>query len=458
MYVSIATTHAPATDLGFLLMKHPERVHEVELAFGKAIVFYPEATVDRCEAVLVLDVDPIGLVRGRGSADGLLDAYVNDRPYAASSLLSVALNRVFRTAMTANSRERPELAAAEIPLAIEVTPLAAPGGERMVRSLFEPLGWQTSFEPVEVHGRASRYGRLRLTGTKRLADALGHVYVLIPVLDADKHYWVGEDEVDKLVERGKSWLPAHPQREMIARRYLRHQRSLARMALARLAPEEIEAEEPDGAVPPTTEDNIEAPIRLNDARLDAVLAALAESGATSVADLGCGEGKLLARLVRDRRFTRLVGLDACTRSLERATQRLKLNLAGGPSVERVRLLHGALTYRDERWHGVDAAVLIEVIEHLDPERIPALARVVFKEGRPRTVIVTTPNADYNALFPNLPPGQFRHEDHRFEWNRREFRSWCESCASRYSYSFALSEIGTADETLGAPTQMAVFRT
>src|ERR1044071_6273607 len=129
MFVSIATTHRPATDLGFLLMKHPERAHLFDLNFGKAHVFFPEANAERCEAALALEVDTVGLVRGKGHGEGLLDRYVNDRPYAASSFLSVALNRAFRTAMNGESRERAELAATPIPLEVRVTPLPARGGE-----------------------------------------------------------------------------------------------------------------------------------------------------------------------------------------------------------------------------------------------------------------------------------------------------------------------------------------
>lgn len=145
MFVSIATTHRPATDLGFLLMKHPDRVFAQELAFGRCAVFFPQATPERCEAVLALDIDPVGLVRGRGG-EGLADAYVNDGPYAASSFLSVALNRAFRTAMTGVSRDRPELAAAPIPLEIRVSPLPLRGPDTLLTELFEPLGWQVAAE------------------------------------------------------------------------------------------------------------------------------------------------------------------------------------------------------------------------------------------------------------------------------------------------------------------------
>jgi 3' terminal RNA ribose 2'-O-methyltransferase Hen1 len=457
MFLSIITTHRPATDLGFLLMKHPDRVHETDLPFGKSVVFYPEATEDRCEAVLSLVIDPIALVRGRGEGNGLLGQYVNDRPYSANSFLSVALNKTLRTAMTGVSKERPELAAMPIALEVHICPLPAQGGLALIRSLFEPLGWTVTADRIVEGGRASRFWSVRMSGIQRVADALSHLYVLIPVLDDDKHYWVGADEVDKLLSKGGAWLAGHPEKDLIALRYLKHRRSLSREALARLAPEEAyDAIPATGASAETPERSLEAPFRLNDVRLDAVTEALAAAGATRVADLGCGEGNLLVRLVRDRRFQHLIGIDASVRSLERASDRLKIGEPGGPSDDRVKLLHGALTYRDERWHDVHAAALVEVIEHFDPDRLPALASIVFGMARPKIVVVTTPNAEYNCLFPNLAAGALRHPDHRFEWSRAEFRAWSGGICDAYGYKAVHSDIGAVHDVHGAPTQMALF--
>ena len=457
MFLSIATTHQPATDLGFLLHKHPGRAHETELPFGNAHVFYPEVSEARCEAALVLDIDPVALVRGKGRGEGLLDQYVNDRPYAASSFLSVAIARALRTAMSGTSRERPELAEQAIPLEVTLTPLPARGGPDLVRALFAPLGWTVEVEAVPgVGAEASRYVTLRLAGTARLRDLLNHLYVLIPVLDDDKHYWVGEDEIAKLMKRGEGWLEGHPSRDLIVERYLIHRRALTREALERLAPEtRDEAVEP-AARRPAPEEALEAPLRLNDERLAAVAEALRASGAKAIADLGCGEGKLLARLVREHWVERLIGVDAAARDLEWAAKRLKLHVAGGPPEGRVTLLHGSVTYRDSRWEEVDAAALVEVIEHLDLDRLPALEKVVFGAARPATVVVTTPNAEYNALFPNLAAGAFRHPDHRFEWTRAQFRAWASAIEATYGYTAAFDDIGKTDDALGAPTQMAVF--
>jgi 3' terminal RNA ribose 2'-O-methyltransferase Hen1 len=292
-----------------------------------------------------------------------------------------------------------------------------------------------------------------------VADALTHLFVLIPVLDDDKHYWVGDDEVEKLLDKGKEWLAKHPAKELIAQRYLKNRRALARAALARLAPEaeEDETEEGTEEARAAGEVALEKPIRLNDQRIDAVKAALDAAGATTVADLGCGEGKLLGILRRERRFTKIVGLDASMTSLQRANQKLGLDKAAGTAVERLQLLHGALTYRDDRLKGFDAATLVEVIEHLDADRLPALAEAVFGHARPRLVIVTTPNCEFNATFPNMAPGAMRHPDHRFEWTRAEFRAWVKSIEEAYGYEATLSDIGEAHPDFGPPTQAASFR-
>jgi 3' terminal RNA ribose 2'-O-methyltransferase Hen1 len=292
----------------------------------------------------------------------------------------------------------------------------------------------------------------------RLRDLLGHLYVLVPVLDDQKHYWVGEDELQKLLRHGQAWLAAHPARETIARRYLKHRRGLAREALARLTIEEQPDPEAAEAAGDAEEAAVEEPLRLNDQRLAAVAAQLKASGATGVLDLGCGEGNLLRLLRADPQFTELVGVDVSHRSLEIASERLRLDRVSDRERERIRLLHGSLTYRDRRLEGFPSAAVVEVIEHLDPSRVAAFTRVLFGHTRPGTIVLTTPNAEYNATWPglNLPAGRFRHRDHRFEWTRAEFRAWAAGAASQFGYTVAFHPIGPEDPALGPPTQMAVF--
>ena len=465
MLLTIATTHRPATDLGFLLHKNPARAQAFDLAFGKAYVFYPEASEARCEAALLLDVDPVGLVRGSGAnRHGLLAEYVSDRPYVASSFLSVAIARVFGSALGGRSKERPDLAATPLPLVATVAALPCRGGEAAVRRLFEPLGYCVRVEPPAGEGETdgdgpaapSRYRNVSLEARLPLRDLLAHLYVLIPVLDNDKHYWVGEAEVEKLIARGGDWLAAHPERAFITRRYLKRQPRLATEALRRLADEEDDAADAEAAPGRDREQTLEAPARLNDQRMAAVVAALRGTGAADVVDLGCGEGRLIKALLPHAQFVRIVGVDASLRTLEIAARRLKLARLPDAERGRVTLLHGALTYRDRRLEGFGAAALVEVIEHLERDRLRALEHALFRFAKPKTVVVTTPNREYNVLFPGLPADRLRHPDHRFEWTRAEFAAWADGVAEAWNYAVAYQPIGEVDATHGPPTQMAVF--
>jgi 3' terminal RNA ribose 2'-O-methyltransferase Hen1 len=459
MLLTITTTYRPATDLGFLLAKNPARAHEFELRFGKAHVFYPEASEERCTAALLLDIDPVRLVRGSVAGDsGPLDQYVNDRPYVASSFLSVAIAEVFGSALNARSRERPELAQGPIPLEARLAAVPARGGEQLLRRLFEPLGYSVGVRGYPLDPRfpawgESSYFTVALEQTCRLADLLTHLYVLVPVLDAEKHYWVGDDEVEKLLRRGAGWLSGHPERELITSRYLKR-RHLVHAALARLAEED--APDPDATEEQHAQEEaaVERRLSLHEQRLGAVAAVLKQHGARRVLDLGCGEGRLIRALLADRQFEHILGMDVAYRPLEHARQRLERL----PAMQRARvsLIQGSLTYRDERLAGYDAAAVVEVVEHLDTARLAAFERVLFEFARPGLVVLTTPNVEYNVRFETLPAGTMRHKDHRFEWSRAELQAWAARVAERHGYRVRFLPVGPEDAEVGAPSQMAVF--
>lgn len=461
MLLTITTTHQPASDLCYLLAKHPDRCQTFDLAFGKAHVFYPEVSEERCTAALLLDLDPVGLVRGRTTGAATLGQYVNDRPYVASSFLSVAIAQVLRSALGGRSNDRPEIAETPIPLEALVEPLPVRGGETLLRKLFEPLGYEieatrhTLDEAFPDWGE-SPYFTLSLKGTVRLQDLLSHLYVLIPVLDHEKHYWVGKAEMEKLLAKGERWLADHPERDQIARRYLYRQPRLAREALARLVDEDgVDPDEAD-VNHARQEETLEEKLSLDEQRRGVVLAALKEAGARRVIDLGCGEGKLLRDLLEDRHFQQIVGVDVSPRALEYAERRMRFDRMPAMKRERIKLIQGSLTYRDKRFAGFDGACLVEVIEHMDLPRLGQLERVVFEFARPGTVIVTTPNRQYNVLFEGLPAGKSRHADHRFEWTRAEFRNWARRVADEHGYTVHFLPIGDQHVEHGSPTQMGVF--
>jgi 3' terminal RNA ribose 2'-O-methyltransferase Hen1 len=480
--LTLSTAAEGATDLGYLLHKHPGRVQEFEQSFGVAHVFYPEATDDRCTVALLLEVDPVALVRGKGQRDAgfSLAQYVNDRPYAASSMLAVALGRVFRTALAARCEARPELVDRAWPLEVHVPAVPCRGGAAVAERFFGPLGWQVDATPIPLDPEVpawgdSRYVDLRLTGSMRVADALSHLYVLLPTLDAAKHYWVGSDEVDKLVRAGGAWLAGHPARDEIARRYLAHRTTLAASAIARLAevddatpealddavPDEGGVEEaaggaPDGGAAPTSGVAGTPSVPLARLRREAILAVLRDAGARSVVDLGCGEGELLSLLLAEG-FERLLGVDVSPRALGVAARRLHLDTLPDRLRSRIDLVQSSVTYTDARVAGFDAAVLSEVVEHVDPPRLAALERAVLGAAAPATVVVTTPNAEHNVRYPTLAAGAMRHHDHRFEWTRAEFAAWAGAAAERYGYAVELRPVGVDDPEVGPPTQLAVLR-
>ena len=445
MLLQLTTTHQPATDLGFLLAKNPTRVQKFDISCGAAHVFYPIAQENQCTAALLLEIDPVGLVRGKNGGEGLLDAYVNDRPYAATSFLSVAIAQVLRSALNGDCKEKPELAQSEIPLQIQIE--SVPASAQTLQKLFAPLDYE-----IEVEAIGARHSRLILRKTARLSEILSHIYVLLPVLDAEKHYYIADDEVDKLLRRGAGWLEAHPERDWIVSRYLKRKKHLIRLALERLSPpqdEETDAHEEEIAV--------EKPLSLHQIRIQTVAQTLKESGARSVLDLGCGEGRLLRELLADSQFERIVGLDVSHRALDIAQEKLRLDRLPERQAARLNLIHGALTYRDERLKGFDAVALVEVIEHLDPARLRAFERVVWEFARPKTIVLTTPNAEFNVHWPSLPAGKLRHRDHRFEWTRAQFAQWAQKVAEKFGYEAELSPLGPQENEIGAPSQMAVFR-
>jgi 3' terminal RNA ribose 2'-O-methyltransferase Hen1 len=461
MLLSISTNRPNASELGFLLHKHPDRVQTFELSFGKCHVFYPESSETKCTMAMLLDIDSVAMARNKGNKkqNFALAGYVNDRPFVASSFMSTAISKVLGSAMSGQCKSHPKLAEEAIPLEVTINVLPVRGGESFLRSMFEPLGYTVSTDRLPLDEQFPQWGdshyfSVRLETTTTVASVLSHLYVLIPVFDNQKHYFVSKDELDKLLDKGKGWLDSHPEMETIVRRYLKFMPSVARQAIAQLS--EATESDDDSESKVDAEVAFEKKIRLHDARLDTVTEQLVNTGATRVIDLGCGEGKLLKRLIKNWQFKEIVGVDVSVRTLEIASKRLRLDELPSFQSERVKLMHGSLLYRDSRFGEFDAAALVEVIEHLDPPRLSAMERVVFRHALPKVVIVTTPNADYNAMWPDLPAGKFRHADHRFEWTRAEFKGWVDSICERFGYTAEIAPVGPLDEKLGAPTQMATF--
>lgn len=462
MLLNITTTHKPATDLGYLLHKHPDKLQSIDLSIGKAHVFYPENSEEKTTASLLLDIDPIDMVRGGRNLSWKgfsLGQYVNDRPYVASSFMSVAIAKAFSTAMNGTCNKKPELVNIKMPFEVNISVLPAPkGGEMLIRKMFEPLGYQVEVERHVLDEKfvdwgESKYYSVKLKHIIALHELLSHLYVMIPALDNDKHYYISENETEKLLEKGKGWLAGHPEKEQITKRYLLNLRSLSRKALKQLN-DDSETEE---LIEDAKTEEVKKKETLHQKRLSLVLEKLKESGAKKVLDLGCGEGKLIRMLLKERQFEKIAGMDVSYQELTKCKDRLHWDEMAPRQKDRIELFQGALTYKDKRLEGFDAAAIVEVIEHLDENRLKSFERVVFECAKPKTVVLTTPNGEYNVLFENMEAETMRHTDHRFEWTRNEFETWAKQVAKTNNYTVQFLPIGGEDEKVGAPSQMAIFK-
>ena len=288
----------------------------------------------------------------------------------------------------------------------------------------------------------------------RVKTLLSHLYVLIPTLDNDKHYFVSQNEIDKLLQKGEGWLKNHPEKEQIIRRYLINLNSLSRQAIERLSEGEEIGDLNDELIEKTEIQKKKE--TLHDKRIKLVSEKLIESGAERVLDLGCGEGKLIRQLIKHKKFTEIVGMDISYNELLKAKERLHFDEMSPKQKERIKLFQGSLAYKDSRLEGYDAAAIVEVIEHMDLTRLNAFERVVFEFAKPKTIILTTPNQEYNVTWESLDGEEMRHDDHRFEWNRQEFASWAKSIAEKYNYDLEIQPVGDEIENIGAPSQMAIF--
>jgi len=459
--LTITTTHSPATDLGYLLHKHPDKVQSFNIPGGKAVVFYLEATEQRCTATLLMDINNIDLVKVmRIPVDySLMKHYVNDRPYVASSFMSSAISKVYGTAMNGNCKAKPELTAIEMPLQCKLSPINVKGGEEFIRRMFEPLGYDLNIHRLPIDSLDPEWGNsdyysIALKNNILLKHLLSQLYILIPVFDKQRHYWISKQNVDVLLEKGSDWLPTHPEVEVITKYYLKHLRTLTQMALDRLLADKNQ-DSNDEQTPNPIISNITG--SLNRQRYKTVMETLKELGGRRVLDLGCGDGRLIKLLLKDSQFFKIIGMDVSYRSLQRAKASLYMDEMSPKMKARIDFIHGSLLYRDERLKGFDIAVILEVVEHIDPDRLIDFEKVIFKFARPANVILTTPNSEYNRIYSINNPSEYRHPDHRFEWSRDQFSSWVERIGSEYDYSATLQSIGDVNSEYGSPTQMAVFK-
>ncbi|MFC3849886.1 3' terminal RNA ribose 2'-O-methyltransferase Hen1 [Corynebacterium hansenii] len=458
-----------ATDAGFLLGKHPQRVNSFTLPFGIATVAAPHADDDRLRIAMWVDVSPADEIKDKRSRARELatSGYVSSRPHVAGSLMSTALSRVFRSAMAGADGVSAEYAGlAETPLPLELT-VAAVGSPELAKAMFSPMGWRVRVESSPADERFPEWGDaptavLRLSGRSTIASAISQLYVLLPVLEGRKHFWVGPEEAEKMASFGGGWLAGHPELDTILFRGLARQRELVDEARRRLGAGEKAGDRPTNLTNGAAGGDGEAgtagtnPHRLRDDRIDAITAAIDDLGAQSVLEIGCGEGRILAAIAGRPSVRHVVGIDPAPVVLERAKNKLGIDEEPDRWGAPIELGHGSALLCDTRFPGKDAIVFSEVLEHLDPIRWPEAEQAIWGHARPRAVIVTTPNAEYNVNYPGLAPGEKRHPDHRVELDREGFARWCGKVADAHGYSVDIGGTGKLDAATGHESQVAVF--
>lgn len=472
MFLSIAVSGEHAPDLGFVLYKHPGRFFEKSASKGRVTGGFTENREDFAEFTLAVEIDPVERVRGVNWDRGIA-SYVEPMPFLAASHMSQALSQALGSAMNGVLGSKDPVIDTRVKAAgVKPWPLTIKVGAvrcspYMIESLFSELGWSVEIEShnLDVPGVSEDDDRplhvFTLKGEATVSDALTQLYVLLPVLDPSRHYFYDESEARKLFEKGGDWLKGHSSRDLIISRYLSKSKELRGYArqlfgnfqekkdLDELIAETEELmrdwDDPDDTSP-------------HQQRHSQIIRDVVSWGARSVIDLGCGEGRLLERLVRIAPDMRVVGIEPSAREIERARKRLSNN-PGKNLDPRVEFVHGSAMYGDERFKDFDAAILSEVIEHVDEDRLSLLARSVFGIMAPRRVVITTPNGDYNRVF-GLRPGEFRHADHRFEWTLAECQAWVVGVTAAYPYEAEITPVGgrnaDADEGHGEVSHYIVF--
>lgn len=465
MLFTLTCTGPHAPRLPELFNRNPQELHTVTLSAGRVHLFFPELTSERVTAAFLLDLEPAGVERrprGGMHAPKLVADILHDRAYISSATLISALGPLLEPILEPCGKTARAGCQQSLPLEAHLHAVTCRrGGVALLQRLFVPLGFELHAEPLvpmAQQGGGSYVWQLVLKRECPLQVFLRHLYLLTAVMDDDAPEWEREDEAERLLTLGETWLSDHPEQAWILERGRSIRRRLLHPGLEPLL--SMAGERPVDrlrALEPGLEARLEAGLNLVSRRLQAVVRVLEQQRISRVGDLGCGEGRLLKELLARPQFKRIVGLDVAVECLERASRRLRLDQLPEAQADRVQLLHGSVLYYDKRLEGLEALTLLEVLEHIDPEKLPLVEEVLFEGLRPPLVIVTTPNQSFNGRLEGLLAGQLRHSDHRFEWTREQARRWAEGVSYRHSYRFQLEELGERDLEVGAPTVMVIFQ-
>ena len=495
MYLTVKAAGPHAGMISHLLAKNPHNRYERNEKGARVRLIYSAFAEEKIEFTIFATPDPIDLVKGSPHSYDITQ-YINDREFVVSSLFCSYIRPALGTALNGKPKaDYADWVEHVFPLEVTFGPVASNLPDAVIESLFTALGYEADIErgaaeyTFDLKSRSS-VRNIRVSGQATLQQMLRQLFILMPVLDDYKHYYIGTEEIDKLQRYGEGWLQDHPQQELIIKRALRFApliadyRKLAGDNVQKAAVNLLDTNTTDtdantlqqpGNEQITTgitasqqgeadtlsssadvQETAVPPIRLNELRYQAIVDQVSSlPRRRSVVDFGAGEGKLSVRLAGIEGVEQVYAVEPSAYAGLRALERFgKLEREGQQIVP--RLVTGSLFYRDDQWAGQDVIILCEVIEHINEHRLPQVMATLLDEYHPETLIMTTPNREYNAVY-EMEEQEIRHTDHRFEWTRAEWADHCQDWVSGRPYEVSLHGIGDISEIHGQPTQMAVFR-
>lgn len=443
MQLSLNVKGNGAEAVSYLLAKNPNNLYERDEKGFKVRSVYSVFTKEEVKYLIYVKPDPIDLVRSSPQVYDI-SHYINDREFAVSSLFVSAIRKALGTALNGKPQEeyvqwvehRFDMEVAFGPIATDL-----PDGE--LAELFKPIGYNVEIKRAASTLRSKSSALfITLTGKQTIQNLLKHLFILIPVIDNYKHYFIDEREIEKVDRYGEGWLDAHPLKQFIVKRALRFQNLIRQSKFYDRERHNQENRETKK-------------IRLNELRYEKIVDFIRTiPKRDTVVDLGAGEGKLSVKLGYLDGVKEILSVEPSNKSRVRAIQRFE-EAEGTDGFTLPTSLAGSLFYFDDRLVNKDIMVLCEVIEHIDEYRIPKMMEAIFRSYQPRVLIVTTPNQEYNVIYDM--DETMRHHDHRFEWTRDDFQENCEQWIKESPYYIQFEGIGEEHPEYGTPTQMAIFR-
>jgi 3' terminal RNA ribose 2'-O-methyltransferase Hen1 len=443
MQLSLTVRGSNADVVSYLIAKNPNNPYERDEKGFKVRLVYPKFSKEEIQFVIYVKPDPIDLVRNSSDLYDITH-YINDREFAVSSLFITTIRKALGTALNGKpDEEYLEWVGHEFEIELSFGPVATDLRDKEIVDLFEPIGYKVEIERgVSNIREKSSAGFVTLSGRQSVQSALKHVSILIPVIDNYKHYFLDEREVEKLDRYGEGWLEEHPMKQMIVKRALRFNALISQSQFYEKKQRNSNYDE-------------NPKVRLNDLRYEHILNYIKTlPQRETIVDLGAGEGRLSVQLGFLEGVKEILSIEPSNKSRIRAIERFQQVNTKEGYVE-PQSLSGSLFYFDSRLQNKDVIVLCEVIEHIEEDRLPKIFDTILNDYCPKTLIVTTPNQEYNVLYEM--DDEMRHDDHRFEWTRPQFVQNVESWTEQTPYQVSIQGIGEEHEAYGHPTQMAIFR-